>query len=156
MSYRVPDEPQPGALAAYAVNPFWPFLAMMLGGTWVGLPWFVFNGRAIGSATKTRETLLAIVMPLAALALAFVGLVYIQQADLPKRAAHYLFVLVTALKLGCGYWLYLHQSRSFEIYEYFGGKVRQGMIFVIAGSVLRTVVVQAAFDASVWLGILVM
>ena len=154
--YRIPDEPRPGPLAEWAVNPFWPLLAMMLGGAWIGLPWFLFNGYAIGSATFTKEAVITVLTPVVAVALLFLGLVVMQSADWPQRALNYIIVFVTAAKLGGGYWLYSTQSPSFEIYEWFGGKVRQGMILAIVASVARSYVVGPAFKASIWLGIVVM
>jgi len=41
--YRIADEPRPGALSQLAVNPLWPLLAVMLGGTWIAWPWFALN-----------------------------------------------------------------------------------------------------------------
>ena len=52
MSYRIGDEPRPGALARVAVDPMWPLLAVMLGGVWLSWPWFVLNGVVVGSPTR--------------------------------------------------------------------------------------------------------
>lgn len=154
-TYRIPDEPRPGGLAEYAVNPFWPFLAMMLGGSWAGLPWFVINGSAIGSATFRREATIAALTPVLSIAYAFVALTLLDLLGLPDRAVAYAVVLLSALKLGAGYYLYVLQHRSFGLFEHFGGRVRQGMVVAIAAAVLRAFVVGAAFEASVWLGVVV-
>jgi hypothetical protein len=155
-AYHIPDEPRPGGLAEYTVNPFWPLLAMMLGGSWVGLPWFVVNGKAMGSAGFRREALVAALTPVLAIALAFAGSIVIYNLDLPKRAFAYSAVLILAVKLGCAYWLYLSQQRSFGIYQHFGGRVRQGALIAIGGAVARMYVVDAAFKVSDWLGVAVM
>ena len=41
--YRIADEPRPGAMEHLAVDPLWPFLAIMFGGAWLSWPWFVFK-----------------------------------------------------------------------------------------------------------------
>ena len=33
--YRIADEPRPGAMEHLAVDPLWPFLAIMFGGAWL-------------------------------------------------------------------------------------------------------------------------
>lgn len=155
-AYRIPDEPRPGGLAPYTVNPAWPLLAMMLGGSWIGMPWFIVNGAAMGSPTFRREAIVAALTPVLAAALAFVSFFWIGDLGLPKRTAAYAFVAITAVKLGAGYWLYMSQLRSFGIYEHFGGRVRHGAPIAIAAAVARTYVLQAAFKSSVWLWIVVM
>ena len=68
--YRIMDEPSPSSVARWAVKPFWPLLATMMAGTWLGAPWFVFNGFALGSPTRRREIVLALVALLGSAALA--------------------------------------------------------------------------------------
>ena len=58
--YRIVDEPEPGSWAHLSVSPLIPMFAVMLAGNWLGLPWFVFNGFAFGSATRRKEAILAI------------------------------------------------------------------------------------------------
>jgi hypothetical protein len=155
-TYRISDEPRPGGLAEYTVNPVWPLLAMMLGGSWVGLPWFVLNGSAMGSSGFRREVLVAALTPVLAVALAFGSFSVIDAFGLPTRAVAYAFVFIVAAKVGSAYWLYLSQHRSFGIYEHFGGRIRNGAMIAVAASIARSFVVHVAFDASVWLGIVVM
>jgi hypothetical protein len=155
-AYHIPDEPLPGRLADYTVSPFWPLLTMMLAGSWAGLPWFVFNGKAMGSAGFRREALIAALTPVAAVVLAQVSTVVISALGLPDRFRAYALVFIIAAKLGGAYWLYISQHRSFGIYEHFGGRVRQGVAVAFAAAVAREHVVRAAFDASRWLGIVVM
>lgn len=155
-AYRIPDEPRPGGLAEYTVNPVWPLLAMMLGGSWVGLPWFVINGGAMGSSSFRREVVVAALTPVLAVAIALASIFVIGAFGLPKRAVSYAFVLIVAAKLGSAYWLYLSHHRSFGIYAHFGGRVRQGAMVAIAAAIAGSYVVHAALDASLWLGIIVM
>ena len=73
--YRILDEPTPGALAAYVVNPTFPMLALMLAGTWLAAPWFAFNALALGSPTARREIGLAIAMLAGAFLLLIINLI---------------------------------------------------------------------------------
>ncbi len=154
--YRIPDEPRPGGMAAYTVSPTWPLLAMMLGGSWVGIPWFLFNGSTMGSATFRREVTIAALTPAAAVATWVLSLFLMGMFDLPQRAVAYAFVGIVAVKLSAAYYLYTLQHRTFGIFEHFGGRVRQGAGIAIVAAVLRSYVVGRAFDVSVWLGIVVM
>ena len=53
--YEIIDEPRASRASSLAVDPLWPFLATMLGGAWLGWPWFLVNSHALGSSTKGRE-----------------------------------------------------------------------------------------------------
>ncbi|UXI67261.1 hypothetical protein [Tahibacter amnicola] len=138
--YVLPDEPSPGPMAKLAVNPIWPLLACMLVGTWLGVLWFAFNSFAMGSPTWRRE--------LAMLALAFLGgtvlvfgLVYAFSVGwLDKQSLRYAWLSVTALRLCCFYVVHLAQSRTFELFTYFGGKPAQGAVVLILGVLSRSAV----------------
>ncbi|WP_394836681.1 hypothetical protein LVJ94_07210 [Pendulispora rubella] len=133
-AYHIPDEPRPGRLASYTVNPFWPFMALMLGGAWIGLPWFVFNGVAMGSASLRKELLVAVAAPVVAIATALLLGIAAVSFGLSERSMPYFKVLIIAVKLLFGYWLCLSQQRSFEIYRHFGGTVWQGAALVALGA----------------------
>ena len=51
---------------------------------------------------------------------------------IPTRGVPYALLTLTALKLGVTYWLHILQSRTFEVYEYYGGVVRQGFVVILA------------------------
>jgi hypothetical protein len=155
-TYRIPDEPRPGALARYTVNPCWPLLAMMLGGGWVGLPWFVLNGAAMGSPRFRREAAIAALTPVAVVAVGVALFHLIDTVGLPERAVAYAVVALVAVKLAAGYYLYNAQLRTFGIYQHFGGQVRHGATIAVATAFLRSYVVGGAFAISPWLGIAVM
>jgi hypothetical protein len=155
-SYRIPDEPRPGALAHLTVNPSWPLLAMMLGGGWIGLPWFILNGAAMGSPRFRRETIIAALTPFVVVTVAFALFALFELFHLPKRATAYAVVALVAIKLAAGYYLFHAQLRTFGIYQHFGGRVRHGATIALASAMLRFYVVPAAFAVSPWLGILVM
>jgi hypothetical protein len=131
--YRVIDEPRPGALAHLCVNPYWVMLTLMLGGAWIGWPWFVLNALALGSATKTRE------IAIAALSLALnCGLVYgvfyaVETKALTVEHARYVLIAVPTIKLGLAYFVFRMQERSHGLYVYFGGEDRRGVLPLMAG-----------------------
>ena len=150
MRYRIPDEPTTSGLSSMAVQPLWPLLAIMFGGAWLSWPWFAFNAFATGSPTRGRELALAIggFVGTVAIALGLSGLIY--GGVITKSTAPYAFVSVTVWKLVVSYVLYSLQSRSFHLYEHFGGSVRSGFpLAVVAGFMLRTAVL-GAFASNLW------
>ncbi|HLV22484.1 MAG TPA: hypothetical protein VKZ49_16440 [Polyangiaceae bacterium] len=141
--YRIIDEPKRGGLAHLAVNPLWVFLAMMLGGAWLGWPWFVLNSFAIGSATKAREIGLVVAGLLGAIALTWFGFYLVRAGSIDGDNLAYAATALIALKLGITYFVFLPQSRSYELFQYFEGETRQGFLIVIAGMLLRSRVLDA-------------
>ena len=135
--YRIADEPAPSGLSHLAVNPIWPLFAIMFGGAWLSWPWFVLNAWAMGSPTRLREAGLA--------ALGFAGNVVVTIAFLviygmqllPEWTAPYLLILFSGWKLGISYWLFVRQGRTFGLFEYYGGKARNGLPVVAVGFILR-------------------
>ncbi len=148
-TYRIADEPSPGRLARFAVNPIWPMLATMLAGSWLGTPWFVFNAFALGSATRRREIAWAVGSVLLAAVLAQ-GVLH---ADLHRLAPEPVLlgglVLVSAARLTGAYFAFLAQDASFELHRYFGGSVLNGAPVAIVGALLPTAGVYAALKPHV-------
>ncbi len=135
-TYHIEDEPRPGALQHLAVQPFWPLFAIMFAGSWLALPWFAFNGFAVGSPTRFKEAALAIagLVGNAALVLGLFllhGTGVVSDTLLP-----YCFVMITVWKLGVCYVLHVWQSRSIALYEYFGGVLANGALVIVAASFL--------------------
>jgi hypothetical protein len=144
MSYQLADEPKPSTLTHLVVNPLWPLFSIMFAGAWLSFPWFVFNAYAVGSPTRTKETVIAVGT------LVFSGMAILILDQLAEGGVfgavtisflsdsnQYLGLAVQLLKLGGAYWLYTLQSRTFGIYEYYGGPSRNGMLIVGAGFLLR-------------------
>jgi hypothetical protein len=127
---------------------------MMLGGSWLGLPWFLFNGAAIGSPNKKREVATVIATLATVLTLAIGASMLVSGGVLPSRAMRYLYVFLAAVKLTGGYWLYRLQEEPFRIHARFGGRARQGAVVALGSAFLRSAVVGFAFSISPWLGIL--
>lgn len=147
-SYRLPDEPRPGALGQIVVHPMWPLLAVMFGGVWLSWPWFVLNAWALGSPTRVRETLTAIA-GLVGSGVILTGLLLLASAaDLPQASIKYLFVVLILWKLGVSYLLAELQGRSFAVYAYYGGVARNGLFVALAGGMLLRPRVAAALESS--------
>jgi hypothetical protein len=136
-SYAIIDEPRPGTLQKWVVNPLWPFFALMFAGSWLALPWFAFNGFAMGSASRRRELLVALLATPLKLALFLFLMMVHMKSGLPESALRYFLVGVTVLKLGMGYWLLNLQQPAFSLYQYFDGPVRNGVPLVAVGAVLH-------------------
>lgn len=133
--YRLPDEPKASGLSRWAVQPFWPLLGMMVGGAWLAWPWYVLNGFAMGSPTRRRELLL-VVAGLAVIPLPVSGAGLLLLAGWDRDwVVQITGLLVILWKLGISYWLYALQSRTFELYRYYGGAVANGGLPLIIGLV---------------------
>ncbi|NMO17649.1 hypothetical protein HPC49_15115 [Pyxidicoccus fallax] len=136
-TYAIIDEPRPGALQKWVVNPIWPFFALMFAGSWLALPWFAFNGVAMGSATRRRELLVVLLATPLKVGLAIFMLMLHRKTGLPDEALRYFLVVVMTLKLGLGYWLFNLQQPSFNLYQYFDGPVRNGVFVVMGGALVH-------------------
>lgn len=136
--YEIPDEPKAGPLAHFTCTPGATFLGFMLGGTWLGLPWMVFNGFAMGSATRRVELLTGIATLVAQLVV-MAAIVALVLADiLPPSASPYGGLVVQATRLVGAYRIFLLQERSFELHRYFGGAVwRHGWTLAIVLFAIR-------------------
>lgn len=140
--YQILDEPMPGPLAAYAVNPMWPLLAQMLGGTWLALPWYAFNGFALGSPTRVREAVLAGAGLLGGVAVSW-GLIFLGDSFAVKAPeARYLLIVLVIFKLAVAYLLYIQQRRTFGLFEYYGGRVRNPLLVLVAAAILRPMILE--------------
>ncbi len=135
--YQITDEPKPATFSHLSANPFWMLLATMLGGVWLGWAWFAFNSVAIGSATKKKELGLIAVGLLGSVGLAMLGLRLVMSGHLDASHIGYAGTVLIVWKLAISYRLHLWQARSFELYEYFGGKVQNGLLVLFAGLFLR-------------------
>lgn len=104
-SYRLPDEPRPGALSNLVVHPMWPLLSIMFGGPWLSWPWFLVNGWALGSPTRVREALVVGAGVVGSFVLLFVSAIIVKQFAFPPEVFPYLLTTVLIWKLGITYML---------------------------------------------------
>lgn len=139
--YQLPDEPGPSPLSGYAVAPFWPLLSVMVAGAWLAWPWFVFNAYALGSPTARREALVAVFGFVATAALALLAILAFDRGWLAgELAARLCIVGIISFKLAVSYYLHTLQSRTFAVFEHYEGTVRSGEGLVVAGLLLRSLV----------------
>jgi hypothetical protein len=147
--YRIEDEPRPGALARYAVQPLWPLLAVMFGGSWLAWPWFAWNGAVVGSPTLRRE-IAWVVAGFAGRAIIVAGILWAATTGLLSwQAIPYALLPLTLWTLAVSYILHSLQSRSFQLYEHYGGTLRNGLMVVMGGYLIRRLLLQSA-AAGVW------
>lgn len=135
--YSLIDEPHPSRLSHLTVRPTVPLLALMLGGAWLAWPWFALNSVAMGSPTRRRE--LALVVMGFGVSVVLAGLLVwaLQSGRMPLPVARYAVLGVVVWKLGIAYTLHILQSRTFGVYEHFGGPVRNGTPLLVPAFVLR-------------------
>jgi hypothetical protein len=150
--YKLPDEPEPSALSRFTSDTHWIFTASILGGNWLGAPWFAFNAHAVGSATKRRELVLAALLPITTMSAGLLLEWIIRRFHLPDRTLNYGIVAVFALKAALLYEVQRRQAVSVGIHRYLGRKMTSGAVLVAVGYALRSVVIHAAFGVSSWLG----
>jgi hypothetical protein len=130
-SYRIADEPRPSSLSRLAVNPIWPLLGMMFGGAWLCWPWFALNALAIGSATRRAEIVTLVFGAAATAASAAAVGTLLQNGSIGEQQLPYAVLSLITVKLLVAYRVQLWQSRSFELFEYFGGAAKSGMLVLV-------------------------
>jgi len=133
-SYRIDDEPQPGRLAQLAVDPLWPLLGLMPGGVWLSWPWFLVNGYAVGSPTREREFACVMGGLVGATLITTVILYLLGIEVIDQRGVKYALLILIVWKIGVSYVLYSLQSRTIQIYEYYGGVLRNGLVVLVVGA----------------------
>jgi hypothetical protein len=140
MSYQIADEPVETSLRSYVVRPSMPLLASMLAGAWLAWPWFAFNAIAMGSPTRRKEIALCAAAFVGTAVLGAIVLALFDAGVLPAGAPVRLAVLgVVTFKLAISYHISAVQSRTFHVYEYYGGPVRA------AGRILGAAVLARGF-----------
>ena len=149
-TYKLPDEPGPSSLSKYAVAPFWPLLSVMVAGAWLAWPWFVFNAYALGSPTARREAAVAAFGFVATAGLALLAILAFDRGWLTgELAARLCIVGIVSFKLAVSYYLHTLQSRTYAVFEYYEGTGRSGEVVVIAGFLLRSLVL-GLFESTLW------
>jgi hypothetical protein len=150
MTYHIADEPVESSLRAYVVRPSAPLLAAMLCGAWLAWPWFAFNAIAMGSPTRKKELAMcaAAFAGTGALAAIVIALVdhKIIESDLAIRLA---VLAIVTFKLTMSYAISTVQNRTFHVYAYYGGPIRESRPVLGVGYVLRGVVI-GMIDHPLW------
>lgn len=142
--YQIADEPRPSALARFVVDPFWPVVACMMVGGIPGLVWLAFNGYALGSPTRFRESLTCFAGVVGALLVFILVGIGKNAGVISVQAAQYWVLLALISKLGFAYMACFMQQRALELHEYFGGHKANGLIpLLLATFLLRPVFAKA-------------
>ncbi|MCU7851103.1 MAG: hypothetical protein KZQ80_02705 [Candidatus Thiodiazotropha sp. (ex Monitilora ramsayi)] len=134
--YKIYDEPLPGPYSNLAVNPIWPFIGVMFAGIWLSWTWFLINGMVVGSPTQRKESTWIIAGLLVSVLLVFAILWFVGLDILPKEYIKYAVLGLTVWQLGVTYVLFSLQSHTIELYEYYGGVLRNGLFVVVAAVLL--------------------
>lgn len=133
-TYRILDEPLPGPRDRAVVSPNWPLFSIMFAGPWLSWPWFLFNAWAMKSPRLGRN-IAWVVLGLFGTALLVMGTVAVAgSAGAPRWITSYLLIAIVIWKLLVTYALTMDQSRSFELHQYFGGRVANGTWVFLLGS----------------------
>jgi hypothetical protein len=147
MTYKIADEPTGTTLGDYVVRPSVPLLAIMVCGAWLSWPWFAFNAIAMGSPTKKKELLLVAgafvgtaVLAIIVIALARAGIL---APGIPTRLA---VLGIVTFKLTMTYYISIVQERTFHVYQYYGGSVRNASLVLTAGYYARSLVIGISDD----------
>jgi hypothetical protein len=150
--YRIEDEPSPGTLARFAVSPFWPLLGLMMGGLWLGMPWFVLNSIAVGSPNRVKEFIWVGVGVVGTLIISLILIQLVQSgffAD--KTQVQYALLVLVAWKLFVGYMLYTLQDATLALYQYYGGVLnRFAPLVALGGAFLLKGIVINLVPATLW------
>ncbi len=148
--YTIIDEPKPGKWANLVVSPLWPMIGLMLGGGWLGFSWFFFNAKAIGCPEQGKTARLVLVGFGGALALAF-GIAYLSGREIVTADnIRYALLAIIVWKLWIGYQLFILQNRSFHLFEYFGGKAKNGLPPLLVGMLIGRKLVLGLVDSFLW------
>ena len=147
MSYQVPDEPRASPFNRFVVRPSAPLLAAMLCGGWMTWPWFAFNSIAMGSPTRKKElTLCAIALAGTVVLAAIIKAMFLGGHLESRTAVRLVLLAVSTWKLGMAYWVCIVQSRTFEVYTYYGGQARQAVAILGAGYWIQTLLLGSTDD----------
>lgn len=126
--YQIVDEPSPGKLSRFTVDPMWPLFAFMFGGPFFSWAWSLFNGFALGSPSRGRE-IIAVCLGVLAYFAVLIGMA--ASGLLQQWGPAYVRITLVVVSLASCYYIYLKQSVACEIYQYFDGTLMNGIPGVI-------------------------
>ena len=144
--YEIADEPDDGGqFGNLAVSPQAPLLAAMMAGAWLAWPWFIVNAFALGSPTRRTEIGLVLLGVVGSVVLGVVTYTLVDLGIIVSAVALQVALLAnTAWKLGIAYWVSIVQGRTFHVYTYYGGRVRQPWGLLVLGMQLSWIVIDAS------------
>jgi len=146
-TYQIIDEPKGSRFSNMTSKPMWPLLAFMLGGALSSWVWSALNSLALNSPSRNKELAIVGVAFITYFAMYISVGVLIANGALEGVNAGYIKVGIVAIELIFCYKLFLMQSNSFDVHEYFNGKVANpaiGLIIsVLVGRKIEAVVISA-------------
>ncbi len=148
--YTIADEPRPSGIAHVTVHPIWPFFSVMFVGVWLAWPWFILNAFAMGSPNRKKEILTAIGGVLGSFVIVLlIGLIRSKTSvdEWGINFSAYAHLAIIVWHLGISYYLFVLQAETFDLYTYFGGVVRNGLLVVIAGVFFGIKLMGPVFEA---------
>jgi hypothetical protein len=147
MTYQIADEPHGTDWGHLVVRPGAPLLASMMCGAWLAWPWFAWNAIAMGSPTRRKELALCAVA-IAGTALLGVVVLALDDAGIIGTTTGMQLALlgIVTWKLAMAYVVCTVQSRTFHVYEYYGGAVRNAFGVLAVGFYLRALVIGLSDD----------
>lgn len=147
MSYQIADEPHETSLGAYVCKPDAPLLAAMMCGAWLAFPWFIFNSIAMGSPTKRKEIGLCILAVAGTFVLGW-GVLALYEAGIirPGTPWRLCVLAITTWKLGMASYISTVQARTFHVYEYYGGSVRNSATIIGTGYWVADLIISFSDD----------
>jgi hypothetical protein len=150
MTYSIADEPVETPWRNFVVSPAGPLLAEMMCGSWLAIPWFAANAFALGSPTLKKELGMC-AAAFAVTAVLATALVWAVDRDVIEgtTAIRLCVLAIVSWKLFIAYAINIVQGRTFHVYEYYGGPVRQATAVIVTGYLMRGFVLDL-FDNPVW------
>lgn len=142
MSYQIADEPSSSdTRGKFVFRPSAALLALMLCGAWLAFPFFAANALALGSPTAKREVKLAALAmgAIVVLAVAIYSLVAFGVIE-SRLALRIALLVLESVKVGLAYTLSTIQSRTFNVYTYYGGTVQKTMLVVMGGRFVAPII----------------
>ncbi|MCJ8268543.1 MAG: hypothetical protein MJK04_03985 [Psychrosphaera sp.] len=150
-TYQIIDEPKPGPLSKFTVNPLWPLLSTMLGGSVFSWIWFVFNSMCLNGPNKIKELLTILVGFFAFVGVYHFGVNLFNQGVFGDINVQYFFLFGTCVQLVFSYAVFMLQSDGFEVYQYYGGTVATPLfglfLALMFGSKLQLFILQMIWGA---------
>ena len=121
--YQIIDEPSPGPLARFAVNPMVPFLIFMVFPP-LGAPFFLFNTIALNGRTWLRELAVLAFACVLRFGIPYPLALWSVSQGVPVRAIPYIEVVPIALSLWLGYRVFFGQAVTHALKTYLAPEAR--------------------------------
>lgn len=127
-TYQIMDEPRVSKLSKLTVDPMWPLFSFMLGGALFSWIWSLINSFALNSPSRNKEiTTVFIALCIFALLYLGFGILY-AKGYLDGINTQYIRMAIVSIELIFCYRIFLMQRESFDVYEYFNGRVASPVI----------------------------